>query len=106
MKKLLAVVFLFTLAGLASAGAQTFSTSVNDKRHEPTRRPPPTTATTRPVGAFARVGRGNPVQLLNPRAPAKYYGPPEETVTYSPYFNRDPYSGSPITGLILVGLRW
>ena len=27
-----------------------------------------------PVGAFVRAGRGNPIQMINPRAPQKYYG--------------------------------
>jgi len=100
MKKHLVVVFLFAVAGLATAGAQTFSAPVNEQRREPVRRPPPQTYVRPAVGALPRAARGNPIQMLNPRAPAKYYGSADETVTY------DSYNPSHITGLIFFGLRW
>ena len=106
MKKLLVAAFLVAAAGLSTAGAQTFRAGVGDKRQgEQTRQAPAPTYQRAPVGALPRAARGNPLQMLNPRAPQKYYGPPEETVTWS-YYNRDPYTRQEITGLILVGIRW
>ncbi len=92
------------IAAAATAGAQSFSAGVT-ARNKAMRKQALNPTSTRAVGAFPRVSR-NPIQLLNPLAPRRYYGPPEETVTWEPYFNRDRFSGSPITGLILFGLRW
>ena len=100
MKKHLLVVFLIAIAGAATASAQSFSSPANEKRREAARRPPPQTSMRPAVGAFPRAARGNPIQMLNPRAPSKYYGSVDETVTY------DPYNPSRITGIILFGLRW
>jgi hypothetical protein len=106
MKKLLVVALLFTAAGLSTAGAQTFRAGVGDTRQgQQARRAPATPYQRAPVGALPRATRGNPLQMLNPRAPQKYYGPPEDTVTWN-YPNRDPYTRHEITGLILFGLRW
>ena len=99
MKKhfLAAIVIAFLAAG--SAHAQTFSAPIN-KRERVQRRTPEMYQ--RPaVGAFPRAARGgNPLHLLNPRAPRQYFGTPDETVTY------DQNNPSRITGLILFGLRW
>lgn len=106
MKKHLLVVALIAMAGAASAHAQSFSSPANQNRREAVRRQaPPQPATPRPIGAFHRATRGNPIQMINPRAPQKYYGPVEETVTWEP-FGRDPHTRNQITGLILLGLRW
>ena len=43
---------------------------------------------------------GKPLQMINPRAPQRYYGTPDETFTY------DSYNPSHVTGLILLGRRW
>ena len=106
MKKHLVIALLAVIAGAATAGAQTqsYSAAVTEKKQSSRQKAlnPPAT---RAVGAFPRVSR-NPIQLINPLAPRQYYAPPEETVTSTPNFLRDPYSGSPITGLILFGLRW
>jgi hypothetical protein len=101
MKKLLVVAFLFAVAGLSTAGAQTFRAGVGDTRQgEQTRRAPATPTQRAPVGALPRATRGNPLQMLNPRAPQKYRAPAEDTVTYD---QNDP---SRITGIILFGIRW
>ena len=106
MKKHLLVVCLIAIAGAASAQAQSFTASPNQNRREAVRRQQAAQPSRpRPTGAFHRATRGNPVQMLNPRAPSKYYGPVEETLTWEP-FGRDPYTRNQITGLILLGLRW
>ncbi|HMJ05757.1 MAG TPA: hypothetical protein VK474_05830 [Chthoniobacterales bacterium] len=101
MKKhfLAALVLLAVAAG--TAHAQSFRAPINDKpRDRVERRPVPVTR--RPVeGAIPRgVRGGNPLQLLNPRAPRRYYGTPQDTVTY------DQDNPSHITGIILFGFRW
>lgn len=109
MKKYLIAV---ALAGLTvgSAYAQdqrTFTSPVTtDRRGETQQRTAPITRT-REVGAVPRgVRGGNPAQLVNPAAPARYFAPPEDTVVYS---TGDTYSRSnsprPV-GFILFGLRW
>jgi hypothetical protein len=44
--------------------------------------------------------------MLNPAAPRRYYGAPQDTVTHEPYFGRERYSGHQITGIILFGIVW
>jgi len=110
MNKTLLVALLLTAAGLGTAGAQSFSTTVNDRPRDRVRRQPAPVYSTKAVGAFPRVARGNPLQLLNPRAPQRYYGPPQETVmpdigTSGPPYNRGE-SLNRYTGVILFGLRW
>jgi len=53
-----------------------------------------------PADRAPRVRTEKPVTPLPPRAPAKYYGTPDETVTY------DQNNPSRITGIILFGIRW
>ena len=100
MKKHLFVGFLVAVAAVGTAGAQTFRAPVSDARQDRVQRPPAPVYTGKVVGAFPRAARGNPVQMLNPRAPQKYRGTPQETVTY------DQDNPSRITGIILFGFRW
>lgn len=101
MKKyFLAALLLAVLAG-GTAHAQNFSTSNNGQPRNRVGREFAPVTTRGEVGAFSRAARGgNPLQLLNPRAPAIYFGAPQETVTF------DPYNPSHITGIILFGFRW
>ncbi|MDQ3119513.1 MAG: hypothetical protein M3Q89_08125 [Verrucomicrobiota bacterium] len=100
MKKFLFVAFLIAAAGLSAADAQTFTARIDGRRPQTTRRPPAPVYERGAAGAFPRAARGNPIQMLNPRAPQKYRGSIEDTVTY------DPYNPSRITGIILFGFRW
>ncbi len=105
MKKFLLVAFFATVAGLATAGAQTQSFSVptasRDQRMQQQRQPPIPPVRRGELGAFPRAAKGgNPVQMVNPGAPRKYYGAPQDTVTW------DPSNPSRITGLILFGFAW
>ena len=94
------------VAAAFSANAQsvqgTLSAPTGDARTDRTeRRAAPTTRARQPEGALPRGARGgNPLQLLNPMAPRRYYGSVEDTVTY------DPNNPSRVTGIILVGIRW
>jgi hypothetical protein len=101
MKKLFLAALLVLAAGLGTAHAQNFSTSVNGKRHQHAERPPATLSQRPVAGAIPRgVRGGNPLQLLNPRAPHRYFGSLDDTVTY------DQDNPSRITGIILFGFRW
>jgi len=101
MKRILFLGFAIAAAGLSTAGAQTFTSRVGGtETQQATRRPPPDLTFRPVVGAVPRAARGNPLQMLNPRAPAKYRAPVNDTVTYD---DRNP---SRITGIILFGLRW
>ena len=112
MKKQLLVGFLVTLAAVGTAGAQSFRAPVTDSRQERVQRPPAPVSPGKVVGAFPRVGPagGNPLQLINPGAPQRYYGPPQETVVANdlstePQRNRGESVNS-YTGVILFGFRW
>lgn len=101
MKRLLLLTCLLIAAAAASASAQSFSAPSNqNRRARPQQRPPAPVYERGPVGALPRAARGNPVQMINPRAPRKYYGAPDDTVTY------DQENPSRITGIILFGFRW
>ncbi len=71
MKKLFVVTIFFSVAASA-AFAQSFSAPMQKKKAVKVKPPPPITA--RDIsGVIPRAIRGgNPVQMLNPRAPAKY----------------------------------
>jgi hypothetical protein len=100
MNKPLLAAFLLA-AAVSTAAAQTFTAPVDRKPRERVQRRPPAPVYPRPaVGAIPRAARGNPLQMINPMAPRKYYGPPDDTVTY------DQDNPSRITGIILFGLRW
>jgi hypothetical protein len=112
MKKYLLIGSLSVAATLASASAQSIShsyTAPTGPRDQRTQRraatPPPLRRGE--VGAFVRAARGgNPLQLINPRAPQKYYGAPQDTVTMDAPERRDRYTHSEVTGLILFGIVW
>jgi hypothetical protein len=104
MKTFLIVSCLIVAAAI-SAEAQTargtFTAPTGDTRTDRTERRVAPTTRTREAGAIPRAARGgNPIQMINPMAPRRYYGDVEDTVTYDP---NDPRR---ITGLILLGLRW
>ena len=102
MKKHLAVAVTIAAATLATSNAQptaSFSAPAV-QRTERVQRHTYRPAHTVQIGAFPRAAGGNPLQLVNPLAPARYFGPPQDTVTW------DPRNPSRITGLILFGLAW
>ena len=100
MKKHLLAGFVLAAAAIGTAHAQSFSASGSPSQRPRTQRPVAPTPAGVPVGALPRAARGNPLQMLNPKAPAKYYGTPGETVTY------DQNNPSHVTGIILFGLRF
>ncbi len=104
MKKTLLAALFLTVVGIVSAGAQTQTYSAPLNRHYRTPRRAPEVSRARAVGAFPRTAR-NPIQLLNPRAPQRYYGPPQETVVYETE-NYEANHHPRINSLILFGLVW
>ena len=98
MKKYLLIAFL--AASALSAGAQTFTAPAGERRPQAAQRPPAPVYERGVNGAFPRATRGNPLQMLNPRAPQKYRADVDDTITY------DPYNPSRVTGIILLGFRW
>jgi hypothetical protein len=82
MKKISASVAVVLLLAGAAFG-QTFTAPQQPQRPIQPKPPPPVTA--REVqGVLPRAARGgNPVQMLNPRAPAQY-GTAEQSVTLKP----------------------
>lgn len=100
MKKYLLATLLIAGAAIGTANGQSFSAPANQPQRERPERKAPPVRQRAPVGAVPRATRGNPVQMLNPKAPAKYYGTPDETVTY------DPNNPTRVTGIILFGLRF
>jgi hypothetical protein len=88
MKNLFTVCVILALA--SAAAGQTYETT-GKQRIRPTgvRPPPPTTQFERTQGAVPRGLRGgNPLQMLNPNAPAKY-GTSAQNVSI------DPQTGKP-----------
>ncbi len=85
MKKkiILGAILLATSAGLSLA--QGFSTTANPRVTLPARPSPapPITPTARGGVVMTAVRNGNPLQMLNPAAPARY-GNAQEHVTYDP----------------------
>ena len=73
-------------AGLAAtAGAQTFTAPVVANRPQQRARPAPPISREPVTGVIPRAFRGgNPLQMLNPRAPAKY-GTAEQSVVFDPF---------------------
>ena len=109
MKKIFLVALLVTAAGIATSEAQTRASfrARADARGENIQRRTPEPVRRGEIGAIPRAARGgNPIQMINPAAPRKYYGPPQDTVTWEPYFGRERYSGHQITGIILAGIVW
>ncbi len=110
MKKYLLVGSLAFIAAVAPACAQSFRAPVNNNRPEAAQRAPAPATRDKVVGAFPRAARGNPLQMLNPRAPQRYRGTPDETVVAdvsptSPQRTRGESANSYV-GVILFGLRW
>ena len=105
MKKYIIAAFLGAVvagtAGAQTSTRQTFTAPVDpEQRDRNVRREAPVRAA-REAGAIPRAARGgNPAQMVNPMAPRRYYGTPDDTVTY------DQNNPSRITGIILFGLRW
>ncbi|HEY0368358.1 MAG TPA: hypothetical protein VGC85_02060 [Chthoniobacterales bacterium] len=109
MKKHLLLGLLIAAVGLGTAAAQsqTFTAGTGQRGQQTQRRGQQPQLRRGAIGAFPRAARGNPLQLLNPAAPAKYFGPPQDTVTVAteqPY--GDPYTRNYVTGLILFGIAW
>jgi len=100
---------LFFVAGcVATASAQSYTAQSAPVRAIQ-RRPAAVAQAPVATGALPRAARGNPLQMVNPFAPAKYYGPPEETVMPAPYtsvaFQRQREQPE-YSGVILLGWRW
>ena len=110
MKKIFLVALLATAAGVVTSEAQTrttFRAQTGARSENLDRGRTPEPARRGEIGAIPRAARGgNPVQMLNPAAPRRYFGAPQATVTAEPYFNRERYTGHQITGIILVGVVW
>lgn len=100
MKKHLLAGLVIAGAAIGTAHAQSISAPADRAPRVRTERPVTPLSPRAPVGAMPRATRGNPVQMINPAAPQKYYGTPDETVTY------DQNNPSRITGIILFGIRW
>ena len=84
MKKLLIFSILAITAAVANAAPQTYTAPIQRKKHARPEPPPPITG--RDVqGVIPRAVRGgNPLQMLNPKAPARY-GTAEQSVVFEPY---------------------
>jgi len=71
MKK--CIVILVTLTSLATAFAQTYRSPVGKQKPVRAMATPPPLSKRAPEGVLPRAARGgNPIQMLNPLAPAKY----------------------------------
>ena len=82
MKKFFVTVQCLLIASVAFG--QTFTAPTGKRGVQPKPKPPPPITTRDIQGVIPRAIRGgNPVQMLNPRAPAKY-GTSEESVTLKP----------------------
>ena len=111
MKKHLLIGLVIAGAAIGTANAQSFSAPVGPTAKQRVERPVTPLPRRATVGAFQRASTGNPVQMLNPRAPAKYYGTPDETVSADRpdqprSSGRLDNNAFPVTGLILFGIRW
>ena len=82
MKKLFAIVGLTLIA--SAAFAQTYTAPVAPRKVTRPQKPPPPLPAREPGGVIPRAVRGgNPLQMLNPRAPARY-GTAQQSVTVKP----------------------
>lgn len=80
---LLAAFVAVSIATLA--GAQTFTAPVNGNTREQRERPAAPISREPVTGVIPRAVRGgNPLQMLNPRAPARY-GTAEQSVEFDPF---------------------
>ena len=109
MKKIVLVALVVLAAGIGTSEAQTRASfgARTGARGENLERRTPEPVRRGEIGAVPRAVRGgNPVQMLNPGAPRRYYGAPQDTVTHEPNFNRERNTGHTITGIILFGIVW
>ena len=82
MKKLFAIVGMTLIA--SAAFAQTYTAPVAPRKATGPQKPPPPLPAREPGGVIPRAVRGgNPLQMLNPRAPARY-GTAQQSVTVKP----------------------
>lgn len=82
----LAILVLAICTG--TAAAQTFTAPVNRRADQRTERPAPELSREPVTGVIPRALRGgNPLQMLNPRAPARY-GTAEQSVVFDPYLSK------------------
>ena len=111
MKKLCLIVFTFAAAAFFahSASAQSYSAPINGNRERAQRAPAPVYRE-KAVGAFVRGARGgNPIQLLNPRAPQRYRGAHEDTVVAETSSTPQRNLGenpNRYAAVVLFGIRW
>lgn len=113
MKKYLLAGLVIAGAAIGTANAQSYSAPAN-RNTDRIRNEQPVTPITRrgPVGAITRGARGgNPAQLINPAAPRRYYGAPEETISPEEQGDRGRNAAGEgnhfrSTGVILFGLRF
>ena len=79
---------LLVAAMTASASAQTFTAPTRGQQVQQKKAPPPRISRRDVTGVIPRAIRGgNPLQMLNPRAPARY-GTAEQSVVFEPYYPR------------------
>ena len=82
MKKLFAVVGMTLIA--SAAFAQTYTTPAGPTKVPGPQKPAPPLPARAPGGVIPRAARGgNPLQMLNPLAPARY-GTAQQSVTFKP----------------------
>lgn len=82
MKKLFAIAAITLLASVAFA--QTYTAPVAPRKAATPQKPPPPLPPREAGGVIPRAVRGgNPLQMLNPRAPARY-GTAEQSVSFHP----------------------
>lgn len=112
MKKYLLVGLVIAGAAIGTANAQSFTAPANPNAKQRLETKPVTPLPRREaVGAFPRAVRGNPIQMINPGAPQRYFGAPSETVSaeHQPERPRNAArEGNHFenTGVILVGVRF
>ena len=82
MKKLIAIVGMTVIA--STAFAQTYTAPVTPRKGPGPQKPPPPLPAREPGGVVPRAIRGgNPLQMLNPVAPARY-GTAQQSVALKP----------------------
>jgi hypothetical protein len=82
MKRLLICSLLVMMAMAANAEPQELRAPVHKKKAAKAEKPAPVKAS-EVQGVLPRAMSGNPLQMLNPKAPAKY-GTGEQSVSYNP----------------------
>jgi hypothetical protein len=78
------LVLCLVATAASSVFAETYQVPVRPPRKQPKERKPPPLAPVPVDGVIPRAVRGgNPLQMLNPKAPAKY-GTSQEAIVYDP----------------------